>query len=86
MRSVGHLLIHSYSFSFLGRPPSTSTGRTYFPMWFATEEQAARGKCQIVHVMHRCEHIDSYEIFREEIDREEQDRRMEVGLKEVGLR
>lgn len=55
-------------------------------MWFATEEQAARGKCQIVHVMHRCEHIDSYEIFREEIDREEQERRMKVGLEEVGLK
>ena len=86
MRSVGHLLIHFFLFSFLGRPPSTSTGRTYFPMWFATEEQTARGKCQIVHVMHRCEHIDSYEVFREEIDREEQDRRMGVGLKELGLR
>lgn len=34
--------------------------------------------------MHRSEHIESYQIFREELDRGEEERRMEVGLKEAG--
>ena len=37
-------------------------------MKFATEEQAARGKGQMVHVMHTSQHITSYEIFVEEVD------------------
>ena len=51
-----------------GRPPSWTTGRTFFSMRFATEEQDMRGKCQMVNLMHISTHITSYEIFREEVD------------------
>lgn len=53
------------------RAPSTEPGKTLFPMRFATEEQAARGKWQTVNVMHRSLHIESYEIFTEEVDGDE---------------
>lgn len=59
--------------------PSIANGKPFFPMRFATEEQAARGKCQAVNVMHIAHHIASYEIFREELDREEEEGRMEGG-------
>lgn len=63
----------------LARPASVNTGRTYFPMKFATEEQAARRKGQMVNVMHRWLHVESYEIFMKEVEVDEDDE----GLGEV---
>ena len=40
-------------------------------MKFATEEQAARRKWQMVNVMHRWLHVESYEIFMEEVEGDE---------------
>ena len=37
-------------------------------MRFATEEQDARAKCQMVNLMHISTHITSYEIFTKEVD------------------
>lgn len=64
--------------------PSIANGKPFFPMRFATEEQAARGKCQAVNVMHIAHHIASCEIFREELDRVEELDREEEGRMEGG--
>ena len=50
-----------------GRPPSWTTGGTFFPMRFK-EEQVMRGNCQTVNLMHISNPITSYGIFMEEVD------------------
>lgn len=54
----------------LGRPASFNTARTYLSTDFATEEQAARMIGQMVTLMHRWLHIESYEICTEKVDGE----------------
>ena len=49
-------------------PASFNAARAYLSMDFATEEQAARTKVQMVNLKHRWLHIESYEIFTEEMD------------------
>lgn len=81
---LGNEFVQTKSVSVYRAPDFHKDNKTHVPMRVATDKQAARGKWQTVYVMHRNQHIESYEIFTEEKDGDVGEGKGEEGKLEEG--